>query len=353
MFRLTDYKYEVGGAKNGFFTRNKYFDLKNPMTKHLFSKFIKDYDNTDVYTSIYMYDRDNIDEAKLYGPLYMDLDGDINSKKGFESLKRDILGLIQYFRSIGLKDNEIKIYFSGSKGFHMLINAQTLGIVPESNLNAMYKAWILYFTHTLGIKSLDLQIYDKRRLFRIPNSINSKTGLYKIELTPDEIYSLTAEAIKERAKKKPRVNNNADKKIEINKQAAIFFYKKSQNFYRKKDPNSNEKRKPIELPEKKTELLPCVKTLLESSIGKGNRNNTAVALASALIQSGYHREEVIVSLMKWNENNNPPLPEREIETTVNSAYGMVLSGKRYGCSAFREMGCCVDNNCKIPTRQGD
>ena len=96
----------------------------------------------------------------------------------------------------------------------------------------------------------------------------------------------------------------------------------------------------------KKELLPCVKSILETGVGEGSRNNTLSILSSAVLQSGYTLEETIDLMHDWNTNNEPPLPDREIEITVRSSYSMLLVARHYGCRAMKEYGYCIED-CKL------
>ena len=338
MLNISEYWIEYGGCKNGFFSRNHYFKWLDSCK---INYFIKNYDNTDVYATAYRYSSNNIDEADLYGSLYFDLDSDLGNN--FAELKREANLIIGFFKSIGLKNNEIQLYFSGSKGFHIVIAPEVLGIIPSTDLNAMWKAWAIYFSEIYKVKSLDLRIYDKKRLFRIPNSINAKTGLYKIPLDINKFNNYSLDDIKKMAVKPC---NDIQYSTLINRDAAIKFYKKSQNFYRK-PKTDNSVNTEIKIPETKQEFLPCVKVLLESGAMEGYRNNTLVLLASAILQSGYKLEETLELMHDWNQLNNPPLSRNEVDATTKSAYSMLLSGRRYGCNAFRESGFCISNDCKF------
>jgi len=347
MFDFNGYWVEFGGAKNGYFKRNIMLRWGDPDFFNKYNNFMNEYGRTDVYQCVYKYSSQNIEEAKLYAPFYLDLDGSINTKKGFSKLKQDVLGVLNYFMSLGFTENDINIFFSGSKGFHIIIDAETLGIVPATDLNALYKAWALYLYNTINIKSIDLRIYDKRRLLRIEGTINSKTGLYKIQLLPSELHKLTYDNLEKSAKNWTSALFGTHP-LGINKVGAVNFYKKSQNFYRKAKKQVREE---VIIPKVKLKLLPCIDDLLQNGADKGSRNNTLVLLASAILQSGYALAETLDMMHNWNIMNNPPLSHNEVETTTRSAYSMLLSGKKYGCSAFKESGYCVDNNCKFQNKE--
>ena len=345
MFNIANYWLELGGlASNGFFSRNNYFQIGSKMLNQDYDNFRKKYKNTDIYQCRYFYESKDIDNCLLYGGFYLDLDGDINTDNGYENLKMDVSGVVSFFKSIGLTDDEILIYFSGSKGFHIEIPANVLGIIPSKNLNLLFKNWALYFHNMLGIKNIDLKIYDRRRLFRISNSINSKTGLYKKRVSLNQVLEYNHNEMCDYAKD---LNSNTvfQPVSGINKQAAVEFYKRSCKFYENENKVRPQPKQTI--PEEKKPLLPCVDNLLTCGVTKGGRNNTLVLLSSAILQSGYSLEETMDIAANWNLQNDPPLEDRELSTTVKSAYSMLLAGKKYGCTAFKELGYCIGDKCKM------
>lgn len=348
MFDLGQYYSEFGGHNGRFFRRNIFFCIGEQGYKEEIRKFRKEYGNTDIYECVYAFsDKDNIEESLLYGPLYFDLDGDIHND--FEALKRDATGIVTYFVSeIGLKHEEVSVYFSGAKGFHIIVSPLVLGIEPSSNLNEIYKAWANYLYETHNIKSLDLKIYDKRRLLRLPGSINSKTGLSKVLIPFRLLGKITEKGLRSRAEN-PLAAMIRPGKEEINIAAAINFYSKSQNFYARQKKSGAPSSKALNIDAKK-ELLPCVRYLLEEGVGKGNRNNILSILSSSIIQSGYTLEETLDMMHEWNKGNDPPLPFREIEATTRSSYSMALDGRGYGCSSIMEYGYCVEG-CKLREKE--
>lgn len=352
MFNLTDYWIEVGGLKNNYFSRNNFIRLGDEKFKEKISKFRTKYNNTDIYHSAYMYETMDIDTCKLYGDFYLDLDGDINTEAGFTQLKQDVAGVVAYFVSMGFLESDICIYFSGSKGFHVIIPARTLGIEPVPELNLIYKEWALYLKNTIKISTVDTAIYDRRRLFREEGTINGKTGLKKVRIPLSLLFKETPEKIREFSSY-PFSEVLCQYHIGFNKKGALNFYKKSQNFYKRKVTNTNTNTTvKYTIPETKQKLLPCISKMLKQGSDKGYRNNTLVVLASSLLQSGYKLDETVDIMTGWNELNNPPMNLQELTLTVRSAYNGVLEGKRYGCNSIRELGYCTDENCKIKQKEG-
>jgi len=53
---------------------------------------------------------------------------------------------------------------------------------------------------------------------------------------------------------------------------------------------------------------------------KGNRNEALARVAGSVIAKGYSYEDALQFCLTWNGRNVPPLPEKEIETTVKSIW---------------------------------
>ena len=95
--------------------------------------------------------------------------------------------------------NQISIYFSGRKGFHVGLNQKLFGGFFASELLPR-KIKVLAEFMTDGIKNMDMGIYTRVHNLRMPNSLNTGSGLYKIPLTFDEAISMKPEEIIDLAK---------------------------------------------------------------------------------------------------------------------------------------------------------
>jgi hypothetical protein len=93
----------------------------------------------------------------------------------------------------------IRCAFSGSKGFHLHIPASLFGgFAPGVDVPGRIKRLALALVEGLEI-ALDTTVYERIRLWREPNTINTKSGLYKIPLRAEEVLTLDIEAIKDLA----------------------------------------------------------------------------------------------------------------------------------------------------------
>ena len=188
----------------------------------------------------------------------------------------------------------LHIFFSGHKGFHIYLPAVAFSnMVPSEKLNRIAKNIVFDIADGLD---LDPSIYDKNRLFRITNTINSKSGLYKIPLVYNQ-FSKGVDFILSLARE-PQKNPHPD----------ITDYVKNIQF--------------VELYEKhkaefKTEKLTDI---LANGVSEGERDNSCARIAGLIRKEGMSKNLAYTILLGWNKGNKPPLDDSEIEKTVESIY---------------------------------
>ena len=322
---------EMGGQKNGFFTRNHFIEMSQ-LRNH-----IKDYDG-DVYSTIYRYDSRDQNTANFIAPLYLDLDID-DIDNNFDKIKQDLALVLRRLKTVfHISDKDIELYFSGSKGFHILIHHTIFGFEPSRDINKQYKKVAVELkTYTVN-KSVDTKIYDNKRLFRIPNTINHKTGLYKVAISYEKVKNMESyEELKQYASK-PKTSKPHIYKFNPKAREAFDALIEKIDAEEKAKINTKLAKEFIQ----KRELLPCVQYILKNGCAKGQRNNTTVALANSLFQIGKDFDEVLEIITYWNlEKNEDPLDQAEIRTTVMSAYNNAKQNRFYGCTVFKDLDVCV------------
>jgi len=326
---------EYGGVQNNTFRRNIFGEQND---ENIINSF-----ESDTYCTIYKYDNENIDSCNFIAPLYLDLDIDnIEEDKLIRDLKILIHKLVTEFH---VEQNDIQIYFSGSKGFHLIISENIFGFEPGRTLNKDLKKVAVYLKAYTLTKCIDTKIYDYKRLFRINNTINSKTGLYKVRVLYNDLINMSYDELIEYASK-PK---------DIESDDYLYNDKASESFTNLIEKLNKRDREKINIQVakeyiRKKELLPCVKYILQNGSPNGQRNNSTIALANSLFQVGYNQDEVIEIITTWNETKNEePLPDREIRATIKSAYNNSKQNIYYGCSSFRELDVCV-KGCPIYKR---
>jgi hypothetical protein len=345
-----DFITEIGGKKNGFFRRNIYLNLDEKYNEKI-EAFRKEYKNTDIYYCMYSYESDDINNCNIIGSPYLDFDGDINSEESFNILRNEVLMAINYFNTYWyIPKDMIELYFSGSKGFHIVIPYQIFGLRPNRDLNIKNKMLAKLVAKQCNSNNIDLSIYDRRRLFRLPNSINSKSGLYKIPINYETLKTITLNELIELASN-PAIDKDIFLKPDFIPKSAshyklVYSMIDKKKEYKKNLRNDNAKKK-ITIPKKRRPLLPCVVNLLKTGTTEGSRNMTAIAMASSIMQSGISRDDTEKVMIDWNMLNDPPLSEQELVTTITSAYRELNHGRCYGCTSFKDLGYCIGSKCRI------
>ena len=337
---------ELGGKK-----KDRNFQRNILTTLNEINSFRKEFNNTDIYSTIYQYNSTDQNESLLYAPLYFDLDyndlvNEDTEETAFEIIREDAKKVIAILDALFyIPEEQLKIYFSGAKGVHILVPQPILGIQPRKDLNEVFRTLVTDIKKYIPNGTVDTKIYDNKRLFRLPNSINGKTGLYKIPLLASELRTLSFNDVKLLAKE-PR-------KVEIAK--PVYNTRANRMFSRYID-EWLEKLREIEDRKNKTYktsfkyVPPCIQTILEEGVGEGSRNHTVAAISSFFKQQGLSENEVLDRLTKFNaEMVQPPLAAKEVETTVSS----IFSGEyRYGCRTLIELGFCK-TECKIAQKKGN
>lgn len=309
------------------------------------------YNNTDFYRSIFEYSTSDLETALIRGPLFLDLDTDHLNQNTFQDIRRTVNFVSNKLLDEFCISREYQeLFFSGSKGFHIIVQPKIFGADYSQDIVSQYKRvaqWLAELCQAQFDTMIDLRIYDRRRVLRVVNSKNSKSGLYKIPLRFSELT--TYEDLIKKAKS-PRPYT-----------PRIFgFYRPAwerwtefcnnvttDNIRGRKKENTREEDEQRRKEYSRCNLLPCVKKLLRTSVSQGNRNNVTVALASFLFQAGFNSDEIFDKVRDWNENNNPPLPDNELLHTIMSANHMGSQDKKYGCAAMKEFRYCEPRYCRI------
>lgn len=313
----------------GIFKRNMFmpYDLTNALRESR--------GNKGIFTTAYRYDDEEQDKANLYGDFYLDFDSE-----DFELVRKDVIKAVSYLKVVfRLKDidDRCNIFFSGGKGAHIVVPAEALGIEPDNKLNEIFKTIAIAINEFIDNKTLDMRIYDKKRLFRVPNSIHESSGLYKIPISYEEIRELSQEEIKELAKS-PREIPVVKRELqrEASNMYKLFIERTTKRVLSFKNIKSNGTLK---------YTPPCIERILEDGAMNGKRNNTIAILASFYKASGKDMKEAVDLISKWNnEKNSMPTPQSEVNKTIRSIYereGL------FGCSAIKTMDLCYDQDCKF------
>ena len=288
----------------------------------------------DVFMSLYDYDDHVIDYVKkkrslsgydgiMYMPdeFILDVDGS-NPENALDKLQ----GLLLLLEDL---DITRQTYFSGT-GFHVHIPQEAFRWKPCDDLHLKVKEEL----KSKGIFDFaDPSVTDKTRLIRVPNTLNTKSNLWKVQLngSPMDIknimdYATTAKEIKE-------LDHECDPVFDVLKRKvkATAEYQKV-SLGRQPDPVN----------------FPCIQTMLEGT-AQGQRHQVALRLAAHF--RWLYPEDIVRNVMEmWRkqvDNSEHPFTEKEMDGIITNCYtGHDGAGYRYGCSDIVMDEYCK-NTCKL------
>ncbi len=277
-------------------------------------------DVSDCYRTIYRYPEEFYSYFKSHktvsgyvGLAYADfLPIDIDNKdlgKAHETAKMFLNRLLHNYE-VDLKG--LYIFFSGAKGFHILLPDALFGLRPSEHLPHAFK--IMAPKLAEGIK-IDTVIYDHVRLFRLSNTKHSKTGLYKVQLTAAEVIHKNIDEIKQLAANPRRVDiEPADS---INEYLREIYLQALEEIEKPKKKCTTATAAGGITPPKNAKL--CYYKILEG-VGEGQRDNAGLRLGVHLLKQ-YPPDIVLPMLHAWNNRNKPPLGANDIDKLWKQAQG--------------------------------
>ena len=199
--------------------------------------------------------------------------------------------------------------FSGAKGFHVMIPVRMFNAEPSQYLPRVFKLMVAEICE--GMK-YDPAIYDTVRLFRVIQSINIKSGLHKIPLTPAEIMHLEITAIQELAKT-PRLDFVYIREKIDAIPPLVELYKRC--LKKITSPLTTVKLGTIDPP---INAKLCYYKLLEG-VSQGNRDASGLRLSIYFRKQGLPTDIIYSIMQAWNKRNSPPLDTEDIDKLVRQS----------------------------------
>lgn len=188
------------------------------------------------------------------------------------------------------------VYFSGAKGFHILIPSVAFGgFKPSKNLPRIFKGIAQDLSDDLPVDN----IYDINRLFRISNTKNSKSGLFKVALTMEQFDNGLDYILSE-------ANLPNDVKVTFDGE----------------EPNEDLTevyKKHSEEPESVADFFvgSNLSEMMEADVGE--RNNKAIRFAGLLRRQNINGDLFDQIMKMWNSRLEDPLPESELFNVIKSS----------------------------------
>jgi hypothetical protein len=292
--------------------------------------------DSDTFMSLYEYDEDIKDyyaknkklagyTGKIYIPdeFILDVDG-----ANPEDAQKKAIGL-----KILLSDQGIpyKAFFSGT-GFHFHIPSTAFVYEPHKDLHIKVKKVL---TEHGIFEYADPAVTDKLRLIRIPNTKNTKSNCYKVQLM-NGMLEASIDEIMSYAKQPRELNDDSLESLPVFD--ALIKEKKGK---KKAEMTVSQGRSPD------PSLYPCISSMLES-IPMGKRHTTALRLG-AWFRWRYPEDVVRGIMEQWRfrvSRQSSEFSKKELDGIITNCYeGHNGEGYRYGCS-----DAVMDEHCKNTCR---
>ena len=238
--------------------------------------------NTDVYATVCRFASQ--DRASQYRcPFFADIDC-----KDLEQARQDTLKACDLLiEHLGLSPGCLDIHFSGAKGFHVVVPLGVFGNPDYDHLLQVWKALARRLAQE-GVRHIDQGVYDRARVLRLPNSIHSKTGLYKVPLEYKELRDLGLGHVLEVARQ-PREEDSMAVPEECPR--AVGWFKRAIAWDEKRR-KQRAKRKDEKTPFRQGwRMPPCIQTLERVRLPDGLRHSAYFVLARWYAYVNMHPQE--------------------------------------------------------------
>lgn len=302
----------IGGAHN----RNNVYHIDDlPVTA----------DMVDAYTTMFLFQQEykehvesmgsvrGADQFAVWSPyVWFDIDAG-----NLDDATTDMQTLLRGLQSMEA-DAHTVVFFSGAKGYHIGVDSRLFGLVPSTNLPDQMRVICTQLASLFSI-TIDACIYNHNRLWRIPNTVHSKTKLRKIQLPFQQALSLSTAKICALANKLPKT--------------AVCGYTISptdvvepslSRFVDEAETGKVTKSDGWAVPPLAGRQLQIVQGglnwLLAQGVKRGNRDNEALLRAAECRKLGFNSDKCLELLEEWNELNDPPLAVRDLTRIITSAY---------------------------------
>ena len=294
--------------RNGKMVRNQFFRIDDSDALKLWRL---QFDNTDIFTSACIYSQPNRNSPFIAG-MFFDLDAHDN----IEQARTDALGMCQLLEERAKVPQDcLGLFFSGSKGFHIEVSMKVFKPESLQYILKLCKRMALKAVDA-GVKTLDTGIYTQGRLWRKPNSINSKKNLYKIPLTYKELRDMDAAAIADLAKN-PR-SDDSFASCEFCQAAADWYRHAIFVLEKQSKPSAVSSQMTLEF-EKGWRVPPCIKAIEEATVADGGRHYLYTDMSRYFAFLGMHPLEILERIQKIDSRNPIPDPT-SIERSVRWGY---------------------------------
>lgn len=294
-------------------------------SKEKIEEVLKKYPEDGLFLSTFAIDTDEkpedvslaFDSLQKTGDLFFDFDS-----PDLYLAQQDCIKTYDHItRILGTPEDAVRIYYSGSKGFHLLVQWACLGLPgPRPDLPHLYRRFADGVArHVSTNKTLDLKIYNARRLFRVPGSVHQGTHRKKVLVDHTALREGPFRGGESDAE--PHVEQWPTDAPRVASLLSVTLRNLDTS---ERERQERRQRLPRDF---LTKRLDCVQSVLDNGVEEGMRNDTVYTLSLYFKALGLDKKETytIIESSAIKEKNNLDL--REAARTITSAYE---SNRRFG-----------------------
>jgi hypothetical protein len=281
--------------------------------------------DSEAYTSIFKYNDKHKELVEKTGSISGITDvvtdtlvWDFDSKTNLQKCREDVITLGNRLVELSVDPDSVRCYFSSNKGFHVIVPLDRNVSPPE------FKQAVTKLAGDL--ETFDPVVSDPARILRLPNTKNSKSGLYKIPLHLAEVEEMNIDQIKKLATS-PRVEEVATNRVALPE--SIFIAPKKEKATNVMSSDEFDYSNPPKGWKKYKYAL------AQGHFESGERHNALMVLAATCRGLGYDRSQTYYlckdALKKQAaRTGNDEFPKEELyENIVESVFGNNWDGGQY------------------------
>lgn len=258
----------------------------------------------------------------LTNNLYFDFD----SKSDLENARNDALVTANRLLEKGIPEDAIRCYFTGNKGFSLEVSINEY-LTPDQ-----FKSVV--FNLAGDLDTFDRVVNDPNRIVRLANTKHQTSGLYKINLSPEELTSLPIEDIKKIAKNPRKITNNLVTATLTPELTTLLEVKQQEKTIEKIAKELSFDTTSIDMKNKPKYLDESRWLLANGFFRTGERNHAMLCLAATYKNVGYAEEHTGnllrgVAELQAVRTAEDLFPDNEIDLIIKQVYSDSWKGGQF------------------------
>lgn len=268
------------------------------------------------------------------GPLYFDIDCKNDLATAIESCQR----LVKSLQLKGVNDSDIRVFCSGSKGFHILVPQKVFSNGrPQKRLPWIYREMAL----SLFVPGTDFQVYSTGRgnSFRIPQ-VQRADGKYRTPISLQELEEITPETYVELCEVPRETYKHPDYVLEKSTELEVLF--ESAKIRAGKRHNTAGSLADETLKKISREAPNCLRDLADFKKVAADKSFNALAMQVGILiaRSGMEEEAYSPQIDRMAENaatGNTSRAGRREELESQVRYMKANPTYKFSCAAMRDL----------------